>query len=88
LPGRSTSGSKVRPTARSITRTNNPRRLRLEGQLDLSGEVAFESAIDELIREGGPISLGPSELRFMDGRGLRVIFQAAGVMDGHAPLVP
>ena len=71
----------------SVTRTEDPRGLRLEGELDLSGETALRAALDELIREGGPITLDLSELRFMDSTGLRVMLQTAGSMDGAAPLV-
>jgi anti-anti-sigma factor len=71
----------------SVTRTEEPRRLRLEGELDLSGEAALQAALDELIRQGGPITLDLSELRFMDSTGLRVMLQAAGAMDSEAPLV-
>jgi anti-anti-sigma factor len=71
----------------SVTRTEDPRGLRLEGELDLSGEAALRAALDELIREGGPITLDLSELRFMDSTGLRVMLQTAGSMDGAAPLV-
>jgi anti-anti-sigma factor len=71
----------------SVHRTDDPRGLRLEGELDLSGEVTLKEALDELLAEGGPITLDLSELRFMDSTGLRVMLQAANALNGSAPLV-
>lgn len=52
-------------------------RVRLRGELDLSGAGRLEESLDRLAADGRPVVLDLRELTFMDSTGLRVLLQAA-----------
>jgi stage II sporulation protein AA (anti-sigma F factor antagonist) len=58
------------------TRTDTPKGLRIEGEVDLTTVEKFRTALAPLIREGGDVTLDVGEMRFIDSSGVQVIIGA------------
>ena len=61
--------------ALNVERMDEPRGLRLEGELDLATVGEVEAALQELTREGGDITLDVRELRFMDSSAVQLLIR-------------
>lgn len=78
-----------------ITPIDNPRGLRVEGEVDWQNACELERALAEALEWGGDVWLDLSQLRFIDVAGLGLIAQAASrlpagrrlVLHGASPLV-
>jgi anti-sigma B factor antagonist len=71
----------------TITPTEEPGTYRLEGELDLTGEQALATALEEAIAAHGEVRLDLSGLTFMDSTGLRVLLSTAASRNGAGPIV-
>jgi anti-anti-sigma factor len=70
-----------------ITRTDDPKGLRIEGELDLATVDRFRTALAAMVREGGDIILDVGDMRFMDSSGAQVIIRALRDLEGRGRLV-
>jgi anti-anti-sigma regulatory factor len=61
----------------TITRTFQPRGLRLAGELDGARHCWFEEALRSVLKEGGEVHLDMAELRFIDLGALSLVAGAA-----------
>jgi anti-anti-sigma factor len=73
--------------ALSVERTDEPRGLRLQGELDLATVADVESALRELVREGGDITLDVRELRFMDSSAVQLLIRTSQGLDSRGRVV-
>ena len=70
-----------------IVQTDEPRGLRLSGELDMSSAPELEEALAEFAIRGETVTLDLSELTFCDSYGLHVVVRHALSMNGNGPLV-
>src|SRR5919198_3402173 len=59
-----------------IKRMDDPKGLRIEGELDLATVDRFRSSLAAMVREGGDIFLDVGDMRFMDSSGAQVLIRA------------
>jgi anti-anti-sigma regulatory factor len=70
----------------TITRTFEPRGLRLKGELDGARHTVFAEALYAVVAQGGDIHLDVSDLRFIDLGALSMMAGAAMRMAAHGSL--
>ncbi len=70
-----------------IATTDDPRGLRLTGEIDLATVNELTAALEPLVREGGDITLDLSEVRFLGSSGAQVLIRALDALDGRGRLV-
>ncbi|HZA26655.1 MAG TPA: STAS domain-containing protein [Actinomycetota bacterium] len=70
-----------------IERMENPRGLRLQGEMDLASKEAFADALRSLTREDGDITLDLSDLTFIDSTGIQALIKAAENLQEEARLI-
>jgi anti-anti-sigma factor len=70
-----------------ITRTDDPKGLRIEGELDLATVDRFRSALAAMVREGGDILLDVGDMLFMDSSGAQVLIRALRDLSDRGRLV-
>jgi anti-anti-sigma factor len=70
-----------------ISRTDEPKGLRLAGDVDLATVDRFRSALAPMVREGGDIVVDMGDMRFMDSSGVQVIIRALEALDDRGRLV-
>ena len=69
------------------TRTDDPKGLRIAGEIDLTTVDEFRSALAPLVREGGDITLDVGDLRFIDSSGVQVLIGALGELSDRGRLI-
>jgi len=70
-----------------IARTDDPRGLRLVGEIDLATVDDLTAALEAHVREGGDITLDVAGLRFMGSSGVQVLIRALVSLEGRGRLV-
>ncbi|HEX2024969.1 MAG TPA: STAS domain-containing protein [Actinomycetota bacterium] len=73
--------------ALNVERMDEPRGLRLEGELDLATVGEVEAALQELVRQGGDITLDVRELRFMDSSAVQLLIRTSQGLDDRGRVV-
>lgn len=74
-------------TAFQVETMEDPRGLRLKGELDLASIPDIDSPLQALVEEGGDITLDVSELRFMDSSAVQVVIRAVQGLDGRGRVI-
>lgn len=70
-----------------IEKTEEPKGLRLTGELDASNVEQLGAALRPDIDAGGDVVLDLSGLRFMDSSGIQVVVRAARDLEGRGNLI-
>jgi len=70
-----------------IARTDDPRGLRLVGEIDLATVDDLTAALEPHVREGGDITLDVAGVRFMGSSGAQVLIRALVSLEGRGRLV-
>ena len=70
-----------------MEQVEDPRGLRLSGELDLASVPDVDSVLRPLVEAGGDITLDVSELRFMDSSAVQLVIRAVQGLDGRGRLV-
>jgi anti-anti-sigma factor len=65
----------------------DPRGLRLKGELDLAAIPDVDSPLRSLVEEGGDITLDVSELRFMDSSAVQLVIRAVQGLDRRGRVI-
>jgi anti-anti-sigma factor len=65
----------------------DPPMIRLIGEVDMANAEEMRAFIEELRRDGSPLVVDLSELRFIDTRGIRALLHVAQAPGGAGPLV-
>lgn len=71
----------------SVERVDDPRGLRLQGELDLATVAEMEAALQDLVREGGDITLDVSGLQFMDSTAIQLLIRTVQGLDSRGRVV-
>jgi anti-anti-sigma factor len=74
-------------TAFQVETVEDPRGLRLKGELDLASIPDIDSPLRALVEEGGDITLDVSELRFMDSSAVQLVIRAVQGLDGRGRVI-
>jgi anti-anti-sigma factor len=70
-----------------ISQTDDPKGLRLAGDVDLATVDRFRSALAPMVREGGDIVVDMADMRFIDSSGVQVIIRALENLGDRGRLV-
>lgn len=70
-----------------IASLEDPKGLRLDGELDLATAPDLTSALEPHVRAGGDITLDVSGLRFMASSGVQVLIRTLHSLEGRGRLV-
>jgi anti-anti-sigma factor len=70
-----------------IARTEDPRGLRLAGEIDLDTVDELTVALEPQLREGGDITLDIAGVRFLGSSGVQVLIRALEALNGRGRLV-
>jgi anti-anti-sigma factor len=70
-----------------IARMEEPRGLRLVGELDLANVDEFSALLEPQVKGGGEIVLDVSQLRFMGSSGVQVIIRALLDLEDRGRLI-
>lgn len=70
-----------------IRGTDQPKGLRIEGEVDLTTVDRFRSALAPMVQEGGDITLDVGDMRFIDSSGVQVIIGALTELSGRGRVV-
>jgi anti-anti-sigma factor len=70
-----------------IATTDDPRGLRLTGEIDLATVDDLTAALEPLVREGGDITLDLAGVRFLGSSGVQVLIRALDTLDGRGRLL-
>jgi anti-sigma B factor antagonist len=70
-----------------IEKTDDPRGLRLVGELDASNVDVLTAAIEPEIQDGGDLTLDLAGLAFMDSTGIQVLVRTAKSLHGRGDLI-
>ena len=70
-----------------ISSIDDPKGLRLVGEVDLATVERFRSALAPLVREGGEIVLDIGDMRFIDSSGAQVLIRALEDLSHRGRLV-
>jgi anti-sigma B factor antagonist len=70
-----------------ITRTEEPKGLRIEGDVDLSTVEKFRMALAPMVHDGGDIVLDVSDMQFIDSSGAQVLIGALEDLDDRGRLL-
>jgi anti-anti-sigma factor len=70
-----------------ISWTDEPKGLRLVGEVDLATVESFRSALAPMVRDGGEIVLDMGAMRFIDSSGAQVIIRALEDLNDRGRLV-
>jgi anti-sigma B factor antagonist len=70
-----------------INPTEDPKGLRLVGDVDLATVDRFRSALAPMLRHGGEVVIDMEEMRFIDSSGVQVIIRACEDLDDRGRLV-
>lgn len=70
-----------------ITTTDDPRGLRLTGEIDLATVSDLAAALEPHVREGGDITLDLSGVRFLGSSGVQVLIRALDTLNGRGRLL-
>lgn len=71
----------------TIEKTEDPRGLRLVGELDASNIASLTEALEPAVAQGGDITLDLAGLAFMDSTGIQVLVRTAQELEGRGSLV-
>jgi anti-sigma B factor antagonist len=71
----------------NIERTEQPRGLRLAGEIDLSNTDQLTEALEPEVSQGGDLTLDVSALEFIDSSGMRVLIRALIDLEDRGRLV-
>jgi anti-anti-sigma factor len=86
--GTSTPPNEIRLDARlQVLETNDPRSLRLLGELDHGTAGDFERDVESKVREPGDLTMDLSGLSFLDSMGVRAIIRAAQSLHSSGSLI-
>lgn len=64
-----------------------PRGLRLGGELDLATVAELEAGLKPLVEKGGDITLDVADLRFMDSSAVQVLIRTVQGLDGRGRVI-
>jgi anti-sigma B factor antagonist len=70
-----------------IQRTEQPRGLRVAGEIDLSNTDKLTAALEPEVGQGGDVTLDVSGLEFIDSSGMRVLIRALIDLEDRGRLV-
>lgn len=70
-----------------IATTDDPRGLRLAGEIDLATVNDLTAALEPLVRKGGDVTLDLTEVRFIGSSGVQVLIRALNTLDGRGRLL-
>lgn len=70
-----------------IATTDDPRGLRLAGEVDLATVNDLAAALEPYVREGGDITLDMSGVRFLGSSGVQVLIRALDTLGGRGRLI-
>jgi anti-anti-sigma factor len=70
-----------------VETVENPRGLRMKGELDIASIPDIDSPLRTLVEEGGDITLDVSELRFMDSSAVQLVIRAVQGLDGRGRVI-
>ena len=70
-----------------IEKTEEPRGLRLSGELDASNVDQLSAALESEIAQGGDVTLGLAGLAFMDSSGIQAVVKAARDLGDRGTLI-
>ena len=70
-----------------IETTQEPRGVKLTGELDASNVDDLSSSIRRMIEEGGDLTMDLGDLRFMDSSGIQVLVRAARDLSERGNLI-
>jgi anti-anti-sigma factor len=75
------------PMLLEIEKTDEPRGLRLVGEVDASNVDALNDAIEKALGSGGDFTLDLGGLAFMDSSGVQVLIRTAMRLQGQGKLI-
>jgi anti-sigma B factor antagonist len=70
-----------------IATTDDPRGLRLTGEVDLATVKDLAAALEPQVREGGDITLDMTGVRFMGSSGVQVLIRTLDSLHGRGRLL-
>lgn len=70
-----------------IATTEDPRGLRLAGEVDLATVGDLTAALEPHVREGGEITLDMTAVKYMGSTGVQVLIRTLDTLDGRGRLV-
>lgn len=70
-----------------IAATDDPRGLRLAGEVDLASVNELASALEPHVRQGGDITIDLTGVRFMGSSGVQVLIRTLDSLEGRGRLV-
>jgi anti-anti-sigma factor len=70
-----------------VSRTKQPRGLRLSGELDVSNARTLARALSTEVSEGGDVTVDLSGVAFLDSTGLEALIRAARDLQGRGRLI-
>jgi anti-anti-sigma factor len=70
-----------------IATTDDPRGLRLAGEVDLATVNDLTAALEPLVREGGDITIDLTEVPFLGSSGVQVLIRALDTLHGRGRLL-
>jgi anti-anti-sigma factor len=73
--------------ALTVEAVEQPRGLRLTGELDLARVNEVDAALKPLVAEGGEITMDVEELRFMDSSAIQLLIRALQGLEGRGRIV-
>jgi anti-anti-sigma factor len=73
--------------ALTIEAVEEPRGLRLKGELDLARVNEVDAALKPLVDEGGEITMDVEDLRFMDSSAIQLLIRALQGLEGRGRIV-
>lgn len=74
-------------TSFEVETVEDPRGLRLKGELDLASIPDIDSPLRALVEEGGDVTLDVTELRFMDSSAVQLVIRAVQGLDGRGRVI-
>jgi anti-anti-sigma factor len=75
------------PARVEVIPTDEPRGLRVIGEVDISNVAVLSEAIDRQLALEGDLTLDLSEVTFMDSAGIQTLFRAARSLERRGTLV-
>jgi anti-anti-sigma factor len=70
-----------------IESVDDPKGLRLSGELDLATVAEVDSALRPIVEEGGEITIDVVSLRFMDSSAVQLLIRALQGLEGRGRLI-
>ncbi|MDP9342974.1 MAG: STAS domain-containing protein [Actinomycetota bacterium] len=70
-----------------VSRTREPRGLRLSGEVDVSNAHQLRRALSAEVPRGGDLTLDLAEVAFLDSTGLEQLIRAARDLEGNGRLI-